>query len=329
MSKKSLCGILIFMKKTVTFFLITQALFGWCSDVDCLFIGSSPFSILEALYQSSLGKRTLVVDSASTYGGAWRTLSICGVQGVDLGCHEIGSDPDLEMFLTQCMGCRLVSLDDKAEMGFYFSGGCSELMDALGQLLSKSSVQMRLNTRVEEVFSQGSEALVKTSDGTFTAERIFVTPMSGFSIWEGDSLFPLSDFVEQTFNHFYLLIEDPSTPRFSYSTCPIPGTTRLMNLTHFTELCDSGRHLVIVQTESPEADVPSLFKEIQARGLVGETAVLLDWEFHPYSRYNSMEEVLEKLGGSRSLFQMLDTHRFIALAESVERFRKVLSPEEH
>lgn len=313
--------------------LLAFATCGWCSDFDCLFVGSSPFSLLEAIYQSQMGKKVIVIDSAAECGGAWRTISVCGISQVDLGCHEIGSNQELESFLTDCIGCRLVALNDPLKQfsnlqehpdGFYFSKGCSELMGCLKQLLAKTNITLLLNTRVEEVSIEDDLAVVKTTQGPVTAEQIFITPMSAFSIQENQNFFPIDKLNKQSFYHFYLLVEDPSEPRFSYIELASPTAYRVMNLTHFSGLQNSGQHLMIVQTRSENANGADLLQEIKQQGLVHEDATLLSEEFYVYERYNSIAEIIEQLSEGRKFFHMLETTRFENLAESVARWKALL-----
>lgn len=55
--------------------------------VDCLCVGTSIIMSLEACYQSRLGKKVLMVDSDSTFGGAWKTIEIAGIKDVENAIH--------------------------------------------------------------------------------------------------------------------------------------------------------------------------------------------------------------------------------------------------
>ena len=55
--------------------------------VDCLCIGTSIIVSLEAIYQKKLGKKVLMVDSAQTFGGAWKTIEIDGIKDVENAIH--------------------------------------------------------------------------------------------------------------------------------------------------------------------------------------------------------------------------------------------------
>ena len=88
---------------------------------------------MEALYQAHTGKRVLILEQSGECGGAWKSISVCGIAHADLGCHQISTDPHLKQFMQDYMGCNMVSLDDPlgtlnkgAPNGFYPSQGCHE-----------------------------------------------------------------------------------------------------------------------------------------------------------------------------------------------------------
>src|SRR5579872_5024169 len=101
------------MRFLLAIFLVVRAsVFAFQVDYDYVFVGTSPISVLEALYRSYLGSRVLLLESSSTMGGAWKAINICGVSNVDMGCHQIGSDSRLRRFLENYVGCRFVSMNN-------------------------------------------------------------------------------------------------------------------------------------------------------------------------------------------------------------------------
>src|SRR5580658_9467362 len=86
---------------------------GFGSDFDFAFVGSSPVLLFEALYKHHLGERIAIFEAASECGGAWKSIDICGVSHVDMGCHEIGSTPALNRFLEEYAGCSMISHHEK------------------------------------------------------------------------------------------------------------------------------------------------------------------------------------------------------------------------
>ena len=60
---------------------------GKIEKVDCLCVGTSILMSLEAIYQARLGKKVLMVDRGQTFGGAWKTIEICGIKDVENAIH--------------------------------------------------------------------------------------------------------------------------------------------------------------------------------------------------------------------------------------------------
>jgi phytoene dehydrogenase-like protein len=60
-----------------------------CESVDVVVIGSSPLLLLEALHQSRLGHRVVVVESAHLVGGAWREMPLFGLRRVEIAPHIV------------------------------------------------------------------------------------------------------------------------------------------------------------------------------------------------------------------------------------------------
>ena len=54
---------------------------------DSIIIGSSPVSILEAIYRAEQNDRVLLVEKAPGLGGAWRTEPCFGLRGVEVSPH--------------------------------------------------------------------------------------------------------------------------------------------------------------------------------------------------------------------------------------------------
>ncbi len=78
-------------KNHPSLYVLCICLHGVETDFDYIVVGSSPFSLFEAIYKRCLGNRVLVVEQGAECGGAWKSITICGVPHVDLGCHEFGA----------------------------------------------------------------------------------------------------------------------------------------------------------------------------------------------------------------------------------------------
>ena len=234
--------------------LLLFPFFLYCADYDYIVIGSSPIPLFEALYQHSLGKRVLVLEGACCLGGAWQSIDICGVQHADLGCHMIGNNEELANFFEVYAGCSIVSLDTPKDFslksgknGFYFAHGCYELMNHLQEMIQSSSIDLLFNQKAYSatVDTANNHVVVQTKDHVFTTEKVVITPYTRFCDDQVETCTKIK------FHHLYLLIHDPTPPRFTYSW-GIPSTTRMMNITDFVDLENTGMQLIIFQTHNED-----------------------------------------------------------------------------
>ncbi len=74
---------------------------------DSVIIGTSPVSILEALYRSEQGEKILLVDQASSIGGAWRTVNCFGLDGVETSPHILLPNRIAYRILREKIGVKL------------------------------------------------------------------------------------------------------------------------------------------------------------------------------------------------------------------------------
>src|SRR5579883_1000216 len=182
------------MRFILAIFLVIRAtVLAFEVDYDYVFVGTSPISVLEALYRSYTGSRVLLVDSSAKMGGAWQSITICHVDDVDMGCHQIGSDQKVRSFLEQYVGCKFVQMNNpycKAEMlkssdqGFYFSKGCHELIDNLLTLVQASTIELRLNQKLESVYLDFDRSIaeIKLGDTRCTVSKLVITPHSAIEL---------------------------------------------------------------------------------------------------------------------------------------------------
>ncbi|HEX2579633.1 MAG TPA: FAD/NAD(P)-binding protein, partial [Rhabdochlamydiaceae bacterium] len=198
------------------FFLV---LFFWCislhgieTDFDYIVVGSSPFSLFEAIYHRCLGHRVLLVEQSAEFGGAWKSITICGVPHVDLGCHEFGKDTRLSDFFEEYVGCAMV--DASPEMAkptpnreFYPSEGCYELTHNLQRLMLHHGVVFLLNSKLETAFVDLNREIVevKINGMRYTTPKLIVTNNSDI-VFENPELENTPKRRPHTYFHVGILI---------------------------------------------------------------------------------------------------------------------------
>jgi hypothetical protein len=317
------------LMKRIFFILQVFSLFLYAADYDCVFIGTSPVPFFEAIYQRALGKKVLILEEAPECGGAWKSITACGIEHADLGCHQIGGDQALANFLATYGGCRIVSLDQPLEAynnrggnGFYFSRGCFELVDHLVTLARLWSADLWTNHRLDSVsFDETNHHLVLRTQGkVLTTNRLYVTHGSCFGVNNQ----PASP-GRGKYYHLYLLIHDATPPRFSYRG-GIRKASRMVNLTHFVGLSNTGQQLIVLQTHGDETGRAQEFvDDLKREKLIDQSAILLRSEPRIYEQ-GSCQGLHLLSPEARGMIETLDTGHIANLRNHITRWSQALKP---
>ncbi|MCI0381502.1 MAG: hypothetical protein L0207_00395 [Chlamydiae bacterium] len=302
-------------------------------DFDYVFVGSGPISILEALHKSYQGSRVLIIEEASRIGGAWKTIDICGVSNVDMGCHLIGINPSIQHFLEKYVGCHFVPMHNpyqentplrSTDNGIYFSQGCFELVNNLSLLLQKSSVTLLLNQKLEGVFLDFSQstATVRTRDFRYTTSKLVATPYSHIHVEN----FPSYQTPEHKFHHLYLLIESDLSPQFTYQNGCCSAMSRMMNLTPFCpELKGTRFQLIAIQTQNESYfNNPRFFvEELKKKSYLSQNSYLHAAESYTFlqSSFN-LHNITRFDPKAAQFFDMIHTHSFLEMSSYIESWKK-------
>lgn len=300
--------------KRITFLLLCiVSLFG--ADYDCIVIGTSPLLLFESLYHHALGKKVLILEEGCCCGGAWQSVNICGVLHADLGCHEIGSNKELKEFLETYGGCSFIELE--SGHNFYFSKGCYELVHNLEQRIANSSIELLKHHRVDRVVidEANKKAIVESGQEKFTASKVYAPSYSYFPI--GDEI--LKELKKTKYYHLYLLIQDATPPKFSYRA-GIAHAARMVNLTPFVDLKDTGQQLIIFQTWSQEKSGQMFLDELKMQNLVDPSAYILKEEWCIYEQYPSTSYTIKS-----PYFEQLQTFDFRGISQHITRWKEALA----
>ncbi|MES2273156.1 MAG: hypothetical protein V4487_03070 [Chlamydiota bacterium] len=305
------------------------------ADFDYVVVGSSPFSLFEALYHAHLGDRVMIVEDDSECGGAWKGINVCGIQHADLGCHQIGHDMQLKTFLEEYAGCTMVSLDNpqipytsqnSGSNGYYFSKGCYELIDHLLQLIERTNIVLLLNHKLEKVSFDLAQKIahLKIKDKQVTTKKLILTPMSCFSVENQ----PPENSHKSKYYHLYLLIQDPTPPQFSYhGRGGISGVSRIMNLTHYVGLSSSGRHLLVIQTHDEKglANGQMHLDAMKKNNLIDPSSYILKSESYIYEAGHFNQGCINQAGASEFV-EVLNTSHILGLASYISKWKQSLKP---
>lgn len=337
MHRQSVRLLLVFL------FCYFPCLFCLVADFDAVVIGSSPTCLFEALYQHHSGKRVAIVEAGARYGGAWTTIDICGIAHVDMGCHEIGNRPEFFRFLEDYAGCKMVSLQDPRRpleagkrQNCYFSGGCHELLTNLTSLIAATNITAFTGQSVDRISidSTCDIAILHLGDSQLTTTKVFLTPNSHLTIDNGEPPpRPISNFTYRYYPHLYLLLDDPTPYRFTYSSGIGAGVTRMMNCTPFLDIEDSGKQLIALQIHNgafqkyeqgylPLAEM--CLDGLKKYGLVHATAKLSAFDTYIYKQGTYRYTAFEGLTGANRVLKILNTGHLDRIMQHIPRWTLVL-----
>ena len=304
------------------FLFLLQGLLG--VDFDYVFIGTSPIPLFEALYKHSCGNKVLILEADSVCGGAWKSIDICGMKNVDMGCHDLCSTKELNEFLEEYGGCRIRSIGNSTR---YFSKGSFELIDHLLKRIAQAEIPLLTNCKLYKVSLdvKAKIATLHTAEGLFTTSKIVVTPGSSFSIANQLDAAPIEK--HHKFYHIYLLIQDPTAPRFCYHSNIGKGISRAMNLTAAAGMERSGRQLIAVQTHTEKmlSQPQDVFNALQQKRLVDPDAYLLQNDIYIYTQPPSFQ--LNHLPpAEQTFFELIQTSLLNRMSDHIPKWKNILKP---
>jgi len=323
------------------FFFVQSLVIAITPDFDVVIVGSSPISLLDALYEYHSGRRVMILEESGTCGGAWKYVDVCGIAHADLGCHQIGGDQTMRKFLEEYVGCKLVALDNPRVLygtnsrddsnGFYPSQGCYELIGNILRLIAATDIVLQVNTKLESAYVDVDRKYVelKTKNGKYTTSKVVITQASAFRIENITQAHVNPNGSKARYFHLYLLIDDPTPWCCSYRHGTLSGVSRLMNLTPFVGLDGSGMQLFVLQTYS-EADFNKkneYLEQLKKNNILGKNARLLCAESVIYEQsYQHSSAVHQLPHAMQSFFEVLNTGHIQGISSYVPKWKPVLKP---
>src|ERR1700679_357215 len=204
------------MRYIFTIFLVLQScLFAAEVDFDVAIVGTSPIAMLEAIYHMRCNERVLILEEDERCGGAWKSIDVCGVAHADLGCHMIGSDQKLKKFFEEYFGCKFLCLEHvnneaigehaRCSKGFYFSGGCHELISRLKEVIDSCEHALLIHQKLDSIYVDPSGHVELSLGGRcFTTAKLIITTASHFHVQNPGFTNP--NFPVHNYHHLYLLV---------------------------------------------------------------------------------------------------------------------------
>ena len=320
--------------------LILLFLKGWLfaaqTDYDVAVIGTSPISMLEAIYHISKNEKVLILEADEKCGGAWKSIDICGIANVDLGCHLIGADSRLKEFFEKYFGCKFVCLAHpnqeavnghaQCANGYYFSEGCYELISRLEAVIQSQSNAVLLHRKLESIFIDSVRNNIELSlgDVRYTTAKLILTPSSQFRV-ENPS-FTNQEPRGHLYPHLYLLIEDEAPTSFTYLNGIVSGMSRAMNLTPFIKLPRGNLQMIVIQTHRKNEldNLQQFFNAFVDQNYLSRTAKIVASETYSYQQQSINMVAISHLGGK--LIEILDTSSFSGMIKYLDKWKSVMKP---
>ena len=318
------------------FLFVRAAVFAVQTDFDVAVIGSSPVCLLEAISHIAKNERVLILEADPRLGGAWKAIDMCGVHNVDLGCHLIGGDVRLKSFFESYFGCAFTCLQHpgsqfndnhlRCSNGFYFAGGCQELISRLQGFIERSRNAQVLHRNVESVYFDPGREFVEVSlgDARYSASKLYMPQMAHFRV--ENSAFPNQQLPKHHYYHLYFMVEDTGPSRFTYMNGIASGMSRAMNLTPFAEMPRPGLQLIVIQTHNVNElkESQKFLEAFKSKGLLSPDARIVESESCTYSQLQMNTSQLQQTGGS--LIEVLDTSSFGGMVRYLDRWKSSMSP---
>lgn len=292
--------------------------------------------MLEAIYHISDNKKVLVLEADDRCGGAWKSIDICGIHHADLGCHFIGSDNRLKEFFETYFGCAFICLDHpyqpmdsshaRCGSGFYFSKGCYELIAQLEKTIASRQNALLLNKKLQSIFIDTTQRYIELNlgDARYTAAKLILTTASYFRV--DNPTFYNADPPKHTYNHLYMLVEDPTPSSFTYLNGICGGMSRAMNLTPFLQMPSGNLQMIAVQTFGPgDPGEPGRFLEaFKSKGYLNKDARLIATDSYAYHQTMMNVTSVQRLGGG--LVEILDSSSFAGMIRYVDKWKSRMVP---
>lgn len=135
------------------------------------------------------------------------------------------------------------------------------------------------------------------------------------------------NFGKSKYYHLYILVQDPTPPRFTYHAGLASGVSRLMNLTHFVGLAGTGRQLIVVQTHNEQnlSNSQNYLEAIKSKNLLDPAAYILMSEPYIYETGAFHQGIVSQMG-AQDIVEVLQTGHFQNLSNYIPKWKQYLKP---
>jgi hypothetical protein len=195
--------------------------------------------------------------------------------------------------------------------------------------MQKIGIVVLLNTKVQSVFVDTDREIVEVNLGNirYTAKKIVATSNSDIRI-ENPQVQAVQPHRSRPFPHIYLLIEDPTPPRFTYRGLSGSEASRAMNCTGYVDI-PPGLQVIAIQVHGEQnlSNPEKYVDDLKKMNLIDQNARLLKAENYIYQQCAFSQALLHKLGpNAQKMFEVIHTGHISMLANQIEKWKKVMKP---
>lgn len=194
----------------------------------------------------------------------------------------------------------------------YPKGGSSELMAGLERKIAETGLEIRTNTRIENIDVTGDGVSLRTSSGTIECKELVITTFSKIKsvTYDGETEdLPVGN--PRDFIHFHLVFSDTSSPNLSYvRLMQDPVIHRVSDVTsqlNFADAALPGKRVLIVGVHesaysqfSEDELIEQIVKTVKRMKHVGVDATLDTFFQNVYHTWyfgrEDLDGLLEKCG---------------------------------
>ncbi len=313
---------------------IFSSISAYQTDYDYIAIGSSPIMMLEALYHHHLGNRVMIVEGAEECGGAWKSIEICGIKHVDMGCHTAGGNTKMIDFLENYVGINMVPMvpNDKGKKkshgNYYPQAGCYELIEQILKLVSAANIPLSIGHKVSSIYLHENldYADVLIDGRTYTTKKLLVCHGTELN---NESEPSYQNSSPREFPHIYLLVKDSSPDHFIYTGGGAHNglsIVRVSNLTPYCDLNGSDKKIFAfeVRSKTPQNFADLCLDYLHSKSLIGKNARLLNSETYTYSKAYLPRNFSNKLSPKgKEMFVYVNTTAIWNIANFASAWEKV------
>lgn len=246
---------------------------------DVAVVGTSPIPVVDAIYHCLSGRKVVLLEKRATIGGAWGGTSVCGIEDVDIGSHDICINRLNAEFLEKYFGIEFIDVQGD-ECRFLPKGGCAQMTKRLIAIAQKAGVCLKTRCNLENVWIEDAGCLLEYTDLTnsqslkMMAKKVVKPSCVAFEVLQYGKCVPRSKELFRK-NHLYFIVEDSScSENYFLKDIVLGGCNRISNLTQFVPLKNPNQRMFVVELEE-DAPFLNLISEDSIKELCGKIVVQL------------------------------------------------------